>query len=467
MPPKKNPATDANRAKRWCYTLNNPKQPIPWNELTQLYHVYGEEVGESGTPHYQGFVVFKNSKRLSNLKELNSVAHWEVARGSNKEASEYCKKDGLYHEFGELPEEQTAKAHKATSEKWREINDRAKQGDLHWIDVNHPKVWNQSYKNLKQIRTDHMERKKDLDGVCGIWYWGASGVGKTRLVTQKYPGAYLKRMNKWFDGYQHEDVVFLDDLEPSHSFMGYELKKLADRYCYMVEVKNDSMYIRPKTVVVTSQYPIKTIWKDDPEMVAALTRRFKEIHITKDNIATLLYLSSDEKLETPVVSSEDDSVNTIMDDSPTHASDIDEIDLQACDMIEAQHRENQRKQAMLSESLDKCIQKIHNNNTVSTYEKMPSKIRPPNVYFPHPPIKFTPPAIMSRNPKRLVPQAPKKLKRTEAFSLRTPYEELLAQPPLKKREPTLSELFDTSNGVSGSEGEEDPLSPIIVISDDE
>ena len=33
------------QAKRWCYTLNNPVQPIAYNELTQDYHVYGEEVG--------------------------------------------------------------------------------------------------------------------------------------------------------------------------------------------------------------------------------------------------------------------------------------------------------------------------------------------------------------------------------------------------------------------------------------
>ena len=98
----------SDRAKRWCYTLNNPLQPIPWNELTQEYHVYGEEVGESGTPHYQGFIVFKNLKRLNQLKEINSKAHWEISRGTNAQASDYCKKDGKFHEYGTLPEEKHA-----------------------------------------------------------------------------------------------------------------------------------------------------------------------------------------------------------------------------------------------------------------------------------------------------------------------------------------------------------------------
>ena len=97
-------------------------------------------------------------------------------------------------------------------DKWRVINDKAKEGDLEWIDVNYPKVFNQSYRNLKQMKTDFMKRKPDLGGPCGVWYHGHAGVGKTTLISKKYPGAYLKRaQNKWFDGYQGEDVVVIDD----------------------------------------------------------------------------------------------------------------------------------------------------------------------------------------------------------------------------------------------------------------
>ena len=274
------------QAKCWCYTLNNPTAPIAFNEDTMTYLVYGEEVGESGTPHHQGFVVFKNKRLLSNVKDINGRAHWETKspKSTYQEASDYCKKDGKYHEFGKLPEEPRVKGNKANHEKWRAINDKAKQGDLDWIDQQYPKVFNQSYRNLKQMRTDYMKRMEDLPDVCGTWFYGRTGVGKTKLVRTLYPDAYLKKPNnKWYDGYQYEEIVVIDDLDNTHDYMGYELKKLADAYCYLVEVKNSSMYIRPKQCIVTSQYTIRDIWSNDEETCAALERRFKQVEVTKEN----------------------------------------------------------------------------------------------------------------------------------------------------------------------------------------
>ena len=317
------------QAKRWCYTLNNPVQPIAYNELTQDYHVYGEEVGESGTPHYQGFVVFKNLKRFTQLKEINSRAHWEPARGSNKEASDYCKKDGKYHEFGTLPDEPGTKSkrvresgNKANSDKWKEISDWAKAGKLSEIDNKYPKPFVNCYRNLQAIRKDHTPKVDNLADVCGIWIYGESGVGKTRLITKLYPDAYLKRMNKWYDGYNGEDVIVLDDLDPSHSFMGYELKKLADRYCFLAEIKNASMYIRPKRVVVTSQYPIEAIWREDKETTKALKRRFKVIHATDDNINLLLNTKDNYKNEDD---EEDKNVKTDEDEDEEEVKEVKEV----------------------------------------------------------------------------------------------------------------------------------------------
>ena len=56
------------------------------------YGIMAHEVGEQGTPHIQGSVCFKNSKRLTQLKAmLDNVVHWEVKKGICREASDYWK----------------------------------------------------------------------------------------------------------------------------------------------------------------------------------------------------------------------------------------------------------------------------------------------------------------------------------------------------------------------------------------
>lgn len=104
-------------AKRWCFTINNPTdQDKFWcddeeeNSKTFQYIIVQEEQGhEEETKHWQGFLILKDKKRLTWLKNhVNARAHWEVAKGTNEQARDYCRKDdtytgGLRYEFGALP----------------------------------------------------------------------------------------------------------------------------------------------------------------------------------------------------------------------------------------------------------------------------------------------------------------------------------------------------------------------------
>lgn len=98
---------------RWVFTINNPTQQDS-DRLQNLcddlrsagitYLVWGREVGDNGTPHYQGFVVFRSRKRLGGVRTvLGERGHYEIARGTAAEASDYCKKDGDFTEAGTLP----------------------------------------------------------------------------------------------------------------------------------------------------------------------------------------------------------------------------------------------------------------------------------------------------------------------------------------------------------------------------
>lgn len=94
-------------AKNWVFTINN------WTADDEIrlenafnfcnYLVYGREIGDSGTPHLQGFMQLKDRKRMSQVKHLiGSRVHVEVARGTAQQASNYCKKDEDFTEFGHL-----------------------------------------------------------------------------------------------------------------------------------------------------------------------------------------------------------------------------------------------------------------------------------------------------------------------------------------------------------------------------
>lgn len=279
---KRSASPGNQRALRWCYTLNNPVHPIEFNELTMAYLVYGKETGESGTFHHQGFIVFKNRKTMQSLKELNNKAHWESAKGTNRQASDYCKKDGAFEEFGDMPEDPHVKGGAAQKDKWRSIVDCAKAGDLESIDRDHPKQLVTSYRTLKQIKVDYMKRIEDLPKVCGIWYHGLSDAGKSFRARKAFPDAYFKACNKWWDGYQGEENVIVDDFDPNHKVLGHHLKIWADRYSFLGETKGGTVLIRPKNIVITSQYPIKSIFEDD-ETRSALERRFVQVECKRSD----------------------------------------------------------------------------------------------------------------------------------------------------------------------------------------
>lgn len=98
-----------NAAKRWCFTINNytavEQQAILDSSPNFDYLIVARELGDSGTPHLQGFCVLQTKLRLRNVKALPGFAraHLEVSRGTPQEASAYCKKDGDFNEFGTLP----------------------------------------------------------------------------------------------------------------------------------------------------------------------------------------------------------------------------------------------------------------------------------------------------------------------------------------------------------------------------
>jgi len=93
-------------------------------------------------------------------------------------------------------------------------------------------------------------------------------------VKATYPGAYYKHINKWFDGYQGQETVVIEDVDPdSCTHMTRYFKIWGDRYAFPVEIKGGSLIIRPKMVIITSNYTMEECFKNLPDL-EAMQRRY-------------------------------------------------------------------------------------------------------------------------------------------------------------------------------------------------
>ncbi len=74
-----------------------------------------------------------------------------------------------------------------------------------------------------------------------MWLWGASGTGKSHDARHKYATGttYLKPQSKWFDGYNGEETIILDDLD--EAYLGHYLKIWMDHYSCTGEVKGGTL----------------------------------------------------------------------------------------------------------------------------------------------------------------------------------------------------------------------------------
>lgn len=259
-------------AKCWCFTLNNPQQGETIPQDVYDYCVVGNEVGEEGTPHFQGYVIFKKPMLLTGVKKILTRAHWEVAKGTPQQNFDYCSKDGDFEERGVRPAPKTAMATLAKKQNYDAAVALAKQQKIYDVDSG---MLLRHMAALKAISRDHPPELADNDYLCGEWFVGPPGTGKSRAARWLYPKAFPKPCNKWWDGYQHEEFVIIDDFDMNHHVLGHHLKIWADHYPFTAEIKGTSIRIRPAIICVTSNYTPEEIFSSDPVLCAAIKRRYK------------------------------------------------------------------------------------------------------------------------------------------------------------------------------------------------
>lgn len=279
-----NGASDKNTratSKYWCATLilagdqdvDAYRSKFEGLKEFTTYFIYGEEVGAGGMHHLQCYIVGKRRISLATMCKWFGVGtgnSYAIAKGNPEQNRIYCSKDGKFVEFGELPCAVGEAGGLATKKMWDTVKQNAINGQLDVIDS---KIYVTHYRNLKQIKFDNAKPPASLQSPCGEWIFGKSGVGKSRTARLENPVHYVKPMNKWWDNYNGEDVVLIEDFSPSFGqSMEYFMKIWPDCYPFPAEIKNHITMIRPKKIIVTSQYHPNQIWKD--EALEAILRRF-------------------------------------------------------------------------------------------------------------------------------------------------------------------------------------------------
>lgn len=268
-----------NGAKHWCFTLNNYSEDdvallraIGTEGNGVSYLCFGREVGESGTAHLQGFISFQSRRALRYCRDLISDrAHFESAKGSPQQASEYCKKEGDYEEFGSCPRGRGSRSDLSDAVK------AVKEGATRRVLIEeHPAAYSRAHRMLNEALSLYARPR---DWVCEVYvFWGETGTGKTRKAFEECEEMpYMHPGGMWFDGYDGQSAVIFDDFGGSEFKLTY-LLKLLDRYPMRVPVKGSFVNWAPRKIYFTSNYSPKEWFPSaKEEHVRAMFRRFTKV----------------------------------------------------------------------------------------------------------------------------------------------------------------------------------------------
>ena len=261
-------------ARGWCFTLNNYVE----SDLEIIsnasfdYVIIGKEVGEQGTPHLQGYIYHAAKKSLKQLSKLLPRAHFEISKGTAQQNIVYCSKANNFSEFGVRPASQQEKGVKG-AEKIASMWALARTGAFQQLPPQNIKTW-------EYIHAKYANPPEDRPILKNLWIKGPSGCGKSSWIRSQEIPFYNKPMSKWWDGYDKENMVVLDDFDPTHGkYLGYFLKIWADHYAFNAEVKGGMIKIRPGIVCITSQYGPEECFEEE-KTVEAICRRFQVVDMS-------------------------------------------------------------------------------------------------------------------------------------------------------------------------------------------
>ena len=235
-------------------------------------YVIAEELHDDGQPHLHAFIKLAKKVRFAqaafDLGEYHG--HYEPAK-SWRAVAAYCKKEGNYISNIDLDAARHMKAKKNLDLINMDPKEAVQQGYIGFCSLPMFLKAKREWKNLEEVPL-LIERK------C-YWIYGEPRLGKSYACRVAFPELYEKAQNKWWDGYQGESAVLIDDFDKQGACLGHLLKIWADNYRFNAEIKGGMVRPCYTTLLVTSNYTPDQIFKDDAELCDAVTSRFKVIKL--------------------------------------------------------------------------------------------------------------------------------------------------------------------------------------------
>lgn len=298
-----------------------PKLGMPLEEvLKQLKEIFthdGVEISRylicnelhlDGTPHRHAYIKLNRTIDAKDARFADLIWKEETYHGnyqgcrSEKGVVQYCmKKDDFICNFDFNLDANTRKLRR------NKQLERLVTGEtpLHIMVKEEDYSLLKGYRTLKQDLTEYEldSYKKSLRDVEAIWFYGKTRRGKSWLALEhmgidprdpeQLNLVFEKNgRNKWFDGYNGQTKVLMDEVAPgkdSQWLMDY-LKKWTDRLPCSIESKGRTMHGKWTQWMVTSQHSIDDVFglpehhedhKQRLKDIAALKQRFKEIRVKR------------------------------------------------------------------------------------------------------------------------------------------------------------------------------------------
>lgn len=263
--------SDKHRCYQFTWNNYTPEDEEHLQQQKFKYLLYGREVGESGTPHLQGMILFENPRVWNSVRKqvFLEKAHMEVARSMNA-LKKYNKKDGDFVEIGECP----SQGRRTDIE---DMVDLVKEGASNrelWL--HNPSLMTQYGRAFEKCRYDLFEDRKEPPKV--LWLWGGTGIGKTRTAFESHGSVYIKDGTMWWDGYTQQEAIVIDDFDGKWPYR--DLLRLLDRYPYQGQVKGGYVRINSPYIYITCEQPPHAIWNGTE--LEQILRRVSEVRNPRD-----------------------------------------------------------------------------------------------------------------------------------------------------------------------------------------